>query len=143
MATQATYDDANLILRLYEIRREDKMRAARSWFAANFRPKTVEEMNQIAAPGTNENANMRQVTSYFEMVASFVTAGVLNKDLYFQSGGEHLLTYLRIRTILPGMREMMKNPTAFKNLETVGEEFLSWYDQKGPGAKEAIIARLS
>ena len=41
------------------------------------------------------------------------------------------------------MREMMKNPTAFKNLETVGEEFLAWYDQKGPGAKDAIVARLS
>ena len=81
MGTQATYDDANLILRLYEIRREDKMRAARSWFASTFRPKTIEEMNLVAAPGSPENANMRQVTSYFEMVASFVTAGVLNKEL--------------------------------------------------------------
>jgi hypothetical protein len=143
MATQATYDDANLILRLYELRREDKMRAARSWFAASFRPKSAEEMNQIAAPGTPENANMRQVTSYFEIVASFITSGVLNKDLYFQSGGELLLTYLRIRAVLPAMREVRKNPTAFKNLETVGEEFLAWYDSKGPGAKDAIVALLS
>jgi hypothetical protein len=143
MATQATYDDANLILRLYELRREDKMRAARSWFAANFRPKTVEEMNHLAAPGTPENANMRQVTSYFEMVASFITSGVLNKELYFQSGGELLLTYLRIRAVLPAMREVRKNPMAFKNLETVGEEFLAWYDSKGPGAKDSIVALLS
>ncbi len=143
MVTQATYDDANLILRLYEIRREDKMRAARTWFASSFRPKSIDEMNLVAAPGTPENASLRQVTSYFEMVASFITAGVLNKDLYFQSGGELLLTYLRIRTILPAMREMMKNPTAFKNLESVGEEYLAWFDQKGPGSKDAIVARLS
>ena len=143
MATQATYDDANLILRLYEIRREDKMRAARTWFASTFRPKTIEEMNQIAAPGSPENANMRQITSYFEMVASFITSGVLNKELYFQSGGELLLTYLRVRPVLTSMRSAMSNPQAFKNLETVGEELLAWYDQKGPGAKDGIVARLS
>lgn len=143
MATQATYDDANLILRLYEIRREDKMRAARGWFASSFRPKSFEEMNEMAAPGTPENAQMRQVTSYFEMAASFINSGVLNKELYFQSGGELLLTYIRIRPILPAVREAFKNAQAFKNLETVGEDYLAWYDQKGPGAKDAIIGRMS
>lgn len=143
MASQATYDDANLILRLYEIRREDKMREARSWFTGNFRPKTLDEMNTIAAPGTPHNAYMRQVTSYFEMVASFITSGVLNKDLYFASGGELLLVYLRLKPILPAFREAMKNPTAYGNLESVGEDFLAWYDRKGPGAKDAIAARLS
>lgn len=143
MATQATYEDANLILRLYEIRREDKMRAARSWFASSFRPKTIEEMNEMAAPGTPENAQMRQVTSYFEMVASFINSGVLNKELYFQTGGELLLTYIRIRAILPAMREAFKNPQSFKNLELLGEDYLVWFDQKGPGAKDAIIGRMS
>ena len=143
MATQATYDDANLILRLYELRREDKMRAARSWFASSFRPKSFDEMNQLAAPGTPENAQMRQVVSYFEMVASFINSGVLNKELYFQSGGELLLTYLRIRPVLSSIREANKYPYAFKNLEIVGEEMLSWYDQKGPGAKDAIVGRMS
>ena len=143
MATQATYDDANLILRLYELRREDKMRAARAWFASSFRPKSFEEMNQIAAPGTPENAQMRQVTSYFEMVSSFINSGVLNKELYFQSGGELLLTYLRIRPILPGMREALKNAQALKNLETVGEDYLAWFDQKGPEAKDVMVGRMS
>ena len=143
MATQATYDDANLILRLYELRREDKMRAARAWFASSFRPKSFDEINQIAAPGTQESDYMRQVTSYFEMVASFINSGVLNKELYFQSGGELLLTYLRIRPILPGMREALKNAQALKNLETVGEDYLAWFDQKGPGAKDVMVGRMS
>jgi hypothetical protein len=143
MAMQATYDDANLILRLYEIRREDKMRAARTWYATTFRPKSMEDFAQLAAPGTPENANMRQVASYFEMVASFITSGVLNKDLYFQSGGELLLTYLRLRPILSDLRAAWSNPDAFRNLELVGEDFLAFYDQKGPGAKDGVIARLS
>ncbi len=142
MATQATYDDANLILRLYELRREEQMRAARAWFAKNFRPKTLDEMNTLAAPGTQENANMRQVTSYFEMVASFITSGILSKELYFQSGGEMLLTYVRIRPILAALRDALKNPDMYKNLETVAEEYLAWYDAKAPGSKDAVLTRL-
>ena len=143
MATQATYDDANLILRLYDIRREEKMRVARSWFASTFKPKSFEDIPQIAAPGTPENAHMRQVSTYFEMVASFITSGVLNKELYFQSGGELLLVYIRMRPVLAAMRESMKNPQAYRNLEIVGEEYLAWYDAKGPGSKDAIVARMS
>jgi hypothetical protein len=143
MASQATYDDANLILRLYELRREDKMREARSWFASSFRPQSLEEMNSIAAPGSPQNAHMRQVISYFEMVASFITSGVLNKQLYFASGGELLLVYLRLKPVLAAFRDSVKNPTAYANLESVGEDFLAWFDQKGPGAKDAIVARMS
>jgi len=53
---QATYEDANLVLRLYELRREEKLRAARAWFAANFHASTAEDMMRIAPPGTQENA---------------------------------------------------------------------------------------
>ena len=47
---QATYEDANLVLRLYELRREEKLRTARAWFAANFQASTVEDMQRIAPP---------------------------------------------------------------------------------------------
>ena len=142
MATPATHDDANLILRLYEIRREEKMRTARDWYQRNFRPKSMKEMNEVATPGSTENAYMRQVVSYYEMVASFIVTGLLNKELYFQSGGEMLMTYLRIRPILAEVRAAYVNPQAFANLASVGEEYLAWYDQKQPGAKDALIARL-
>jgi hypothetical protein len=143
MPNQATYDDANLILRLYEIRREEKMRVARDWFVRNFHPKSIEEMNQLAAPGTAENAHIRQVTTYFEMVASFVTAGILNQELYFQSGGELLLCYIRLKPVLAAMREMYANPDTYKNLETVGEAYLTWFAAKGEGSRDAIVARMS
>lgn len=143
MANQATYDDANLILRLYEIRREDKMRTARDWFVRSFKPKSIEEMNTIAVPGSQENAYMRQVTSYFEMVASFISSGVLNQELYFQSGGELLLVYLRIKPVLLELRGMTKNPGMYQNLESIGEQYLNWYDSKGPGAKDALVSRMS
>ncbi len=143
MSTQATFDDVNLILRLYDIRREEKMRTARDWFVRSFKPKTIEDVNQIAPPGSEANAYMRQVTSYFEMVASFITSGVLNQELYFQSGGELLLCYIRLMPVLAAMRASSKNPTQYGNLEKVGEAYLVWYDQKGEGSKAALIGRMS
>ena len=80
---QATYDDANLVMRLYDLRREQKLREARAWFVANFKPKSMAEIDQLCASGSENNARMRQVASYWDMAASFVAAGVLNPELFF------------------------------------------------------------
>ena len=87
MANHSTYDDANLILRLYELRREERMRAARKWFMESFGPETLADFRALCPPGSENNASFRQVSTYYEMVASFITSGVLNEELYFQSGG--------------------------------------------------------
>src|SRR5262245_51627764 len=104
MANQATYDDANLILRLYEIRREEKMRVARDWFMKNYRANSLEEAMQIIPMGSEQNAYFRMVVSYWEMAASFVTAGVLNQDLFFQSNGELLFVWERTRPVVQAFR---------------------------------------
>ena len=70
MVPKPTYDDVNLILRLYEARREDKLRTAREWFAQNFRFHTMEEYNRGCPPGSSMNAYARMVMSYWDMVAS-------------------------------------------------------------------------
>ncbi|MBZ5619806.1 MAG: hypothetical protein LAQ69_13940 [Acidobacteriia bacterium] len=132
MPTQATYDDANLILRLYELRREEKLRQAREWFSRNFNPSTVEDMQLIAPPGSQENAYVRMLVSYWEMASSFVTTGVLNQDLLFQSGGELLVVWERIRVLVPELRATIKNPHAFHNLETVGNAYIKWMEAQGP-----------
>ena len=113
---QATYDDANLCLRLYELRREELMRKARQWFGG-FSASTPEQM---PAMGTQENAYLRMVTSYWDMAASFVTSGVLNEELFMQSNGELLFVWEKIRELVPQIRAKNKNPNYLKNLETVG-----------------------
>jgi hypothetical protein len=130
--SQATYDDANLILRLFELRRDEKLRQAREWFAANCTAKSAEELMQIAPPGSKENAYVRMVTSYWEMAASFVTSGVLNQDLFFQSNGECLFVWERVRELIPGFRAFTKNPHAYHNLEIVGTAFVKWMESHGP-----------
>ena len=142
MPTQATYDDANLILRLYELRREEKLREARAWFAANFAPTSMEDVQRIAPPGSQENAYMRMVVSYWEMAASFVTTGVLNQELFFQSNGECLVVWERIRELLPGVRAFSKNPHSWHNLEIVGTAYVKWTESQGPEAYPAFQAMI-
>ena len=127
---KATYDDANLLLRLYEIRREEKLRAARSWFVANFKAKNMAEMNKLCGPGTEGDALFRQAVSYWDMVASFVTSGVLNEELLFENTRELLLFWLRLKPIAAEARAAFKNPNTWKNLETVGEAFAQYLGQE-------------
>src|SRR5260370_38360466 len=133
MTTKPTYDDANLILRLYEMRREDKMRTAREWFGHYFHFRTMEEFNKACPPNSSMNAYSRMVTSYWEMVASFITAGILNQDLFFQSGTELLFVWERLRTLVPEIREASKNPTYLQNTETVANAYIEWLNGRAPG----------
>jgi len=137
---QATYDDVNLILRLYDMRREEKLRAARAWYVTNFKPKTMEEMAKLAGPGTPGNESFRQAISYWEMVASFVTAGVLNEELVFQNTRELLLFWLRIKPVIDDVRKAYKDPNAWKNLETVAEGYARFMGQE---VFEAFAARVA
>lgn len=142
MERLATHDDANLILRLYEQRRDEKMREARGWFVANFYCSSVDEVMQLCPPGSQQNAYYRMVVSYWEMVASFITSGVLHDELFFQSGQELLLTWTRVKPFIADTRKAFGNPMAFKNLETIGEQFIAYWNRTAPGAYEAFHARI-
>jgi hypothetical protein len=143
MHPRPTYDDANLILRLYEMRREDRMRKARAWFTAKCKGvQSFEELMKIAPPGSDENASYRQVVTYWDLVASFVASGILHKELFFQSGRELLLVWERVREFLPSMREAYHDSNYLKNLETVGTEFAAYMKGHGESAYEAFLKRI-
>ena len=142
METQATYDDVNLILRLYELRREDKMRQARNWFANSFTARTLDELNALCPPGSEPNAYFRMVISYWDMAASFITSGVLNERLFFQSGRELLFVWEKVRDIVPQVRAAHKDDFILKNLETVANSFIKWMEGQAPEAYNAYKNRL-
>ncbi len=141
MHPPATYDDARLILQLYEARREERMRKARAWFTASFRPRTLDEFSALCPPGSDENASYRMVATYWEMVASFITAHVLDQELFFQSGRELLLVWERLRDILPALRERNADAFAYANLETVARAYIVYLEKKSPGTYAAFSAR--
>jgi hypothetical protein len=142
MQQRPTYDDASLILRLYELRREDRMRQARAWFMTNCKVKSYEELVKLAPRGSEENASLPMMTSYWDMVASFMTSGVLHKELFFQSGRELLIVWERVRDYLPSQREAYKDPDFLKHLETIGNEFANYLKKQDPAAYDALLKRV-
>jgi hypothetical protein len=140
--TPATYDDVNLILKLYDMRREEQMRTARVWFSANFRAKSMAEYNRMCPRGSGMNAHARQVITYWEMVASFICSGVLNQELFFQSGRELLFVWIRVEPILEEWRASYKDPEWLKNLETVGTAFAEYMKRRGVEGYESFVARV-
>jgi len=141
-AAKPTYQDVDLILRLYDMRREARMREARRWFAAHFKAKTMEEYGVACPPGSEPNASFRMLTSYWEMVGSFITAGVLSQELFFQSNREFLFVWERIRDLAPLYRTSVSNPVEWKNLETIAAAYVQWWNQRAPGAYEAFSKRV-
>ncbi|MBP7776460.1 MAG: hypothetical protein KA371_04980 [Acidobacteria bacterium] len=143
MTSRPTYDDAKLILQLYEMRRDERMREARAWFTASFRPRKWEDLATLVPPGSPENASYRMVISYWDMVASFIVTGVLNKELFFHSGRELLLVFERLRVALPGIRDAYKDPSYLSNLERVALDFGAFMQAQNPDAYQAFVKRIS
>jgi hypothetical protein len=112
-----TYEDAALVLRLYELRREEKLRAAREWFRAKFFPQSFEELKAVALGAGVENTHYRMVTSYWDMAASFVAQGVLHPELFFDSAGEALFVWAKLEPFLEQMRAEYQSPRLLANLE--------------------------
>lgn len=140
---QATYDDVNLLLRLYEMRREEKLREARAWFVANCRAESFADLMQKFPFGSADNAKYRMVVSYWDMVASFIVGGVLKEDLFFESNREMLICYIRIAKFLPEMRTTNTDPFALHNLEEVSKRYIAWLNNRAPGSYDAFAKRLA
>jgi len=115
----ATTADAELILHLYELRTEERMRKARKYMQSpEFSPRSPDDVIKIqSAFGSEENAYYRQVLSYWEMAASFVTRGALNVELFSDSAGELFFLYAKFRPFIAQVRET--NPLFLTNMEKV------------------------
>jgi hypothetical protein len=92
----ATTADAEVLLKLYELRQEEGLRTARKFLGADFNPKTIEELRAVSrGAGTQENAYWRQATSYWEMAHSLVLRGAIDADLFLDSAAEGLFLYAK------------------------------------------------
>lgn len=104
----ATPADAEIILKLYQLRTETLMREARAWIAAEFWPQSAEEFFAVASNSADpHNAWFRQVTSYWEMAAAMVLHGALSPDLFADCNTENFYLLAKFAPILPAIRERM------------------------------------
>lgn len=122
MAKKATAADAQLILKLYDLRREPEMRKARRWWSAEFSPRSADDFMKIAwAFGSDENNWLRQVVGYWDMAALLVLRGALNEELFVQPAvsGEMFLMFAKVHPFLKELREQLGDPGAFLNVEKI------------------------
>jgi hypothetical protein len=120
MAKKPDSEDARLILKLYDLRREPEMRRARQWWMTKFWPKDADDFIKVGmAPGTEENNWLRQVLSYWGIAISFVSNGVLSEELFFEPAfcGELYFIYAKVRPFLKELRERTKNPDMLLAIE--------------------------
>lgn len=118
MSTPTTAD-AELILKLYDLRREAELRKARNWWLG-FWPQSADEILKVGtALGTQENAWLRQVMGYWEMAASFVLHGVVSRELFMEGSfsGEMFFLFGKVEPFLKEVREKMQAPHMFGNVE--------------------------
>ncbi len=122
MPKKPTAEDAQLILQLYDLRREAEMRKARNWWLVEFWPQTADDFIKVAtALGTQENNWLRQVAGYWDMAAALVLHGTIDSDLFLEGGvsGEMFFLYAKLQPILKDLREKMQSPALFSNVENV------------------------
>ncbi len=122
MAKKPTTADAELILKLYDLRREAEMRKARHWWLTEFWPESAEDFMKIVGDlGGQENNWLRQVGGYWSMAASFALQGVLNEEMFLQPAvsGEMYFLLAKVHPFLKDLREKMGDPHLFANIENV------------------------
>lgn len=110
-------ESADLILKLYDLRREATMRKARDWMFS-FNPTSAEDyMKTMMDPEVG--GYLRMVSSYWDMAAAMVNHGAIDADMFNDTVGEHMMVFAKIEPFLPQLREMFQEPKAFQHLEKV------------------------
>jgi hypothetical protein len=126
------FESANLILKLYELRREDKMREARAWYSTSFFPNSAEEiMATIFEPETS--AKYRMVASYWDMAAGLVNHGAIDEAMFIDASAECFMVFSRIEPYLADLREITQRPQMMTNIEKLV--------MRQPNAKEMLAAQ--
>ncbi len=112
---------AELILKLYELRRETVMRSARSYVGGDFMPGSVDEFVSLVSAGSQQTGYILQVFGYWDMVASFVIHEALDAALVYDTCQEMYFQYAKIQPYLPGFRQKMHLPEFLRSIEAVVE----------------------
>jgi hypothetical protein len=115
------HHDAELVLKLYELRREPVMRESRSQLIMKFNPTSFDDIVAISKGDHPLNAAFRQCTTFWEMTYAMAKHGIVNPDFLMESNGEGLLIFTRFEPWLAEYREKF-SPMGFRNAEWVATE---------------------
>ena len=111
------YESADLLLKLYDLRREATLREARAWFVRGFHPESTQEiLDTVAGP---DSAKFRMAATYWDMACSLVNHGAIDEDMFNDAAGEHVAVFSKVQTYLAEYREKTGLPRYLIHLETL------------------------
>jgi len=129
---KVNHEQAHLVLKLYDLRREPRLRQARAWFTGEFSPASAEDYVAKCPPGSEANANFRMVTGYWNMACGMVNRGLIDDQLFFENAGEFWFTWEKFRHIVPDLRKTFQNPIAFKQIEATALRYEKYLKRVAP-----------
>ena len=147
---KATPQDAELVLKLYDLRREAEMRKARAWIAAEFWPNSFEDyMKVMGDMASDGNRWVRQVISFWEMAAGLAVHGAINQELFLEPSvsGEMFFVYTKLKPILAEIRQKMNSPEFLANSEKLitgtetGRKHAGFFEQRVAMVKQRLMAQ--
>lgn len=112
----STPQDADLIIKLYDLRREATMREARNWMFS-FNPTSIQDVIDVLMG--EHSGHYRMVISYWEMAAAMVNNGSIDEKLFNETNGEHLFVYSKVQPVIEEVRKLFGNPEFLSNLEAL------------------------
>lgn len=152
---EADRNDVDLVLKLYDLRREAEMRKARK-FVMEFQPQTLADLLEVMNWEHPENAHLRQVVSYWEMVADFAARGLLHPELFAAHCGEGLVVYAKFlpfrdevrasynpRFLMNLQRAVESHPAVAEKAKTIGEMLARMAAQAAASAKKTVAKKTS
>lgn len=113
------HDDVALILKLYELRREEGIRRARKWYFTEFDPQTATDVVKIFTSGHDGSANYRMITSYWDMASSFVNNGGIDEKMFLDANGEHVAVFCKLEPFIEEVRQTIGLPDYLRQLENL------------------------
>ncbi len=111
------FESAQLILKLFEMRREPVLREARTWFIREFHPDTIADVQ--AALASARNPHYRMVVGYWDMACSLVVHGAIDRQMFLDANGEVMATFAKLQPLLPEIRQIAVQPGFAKHIEEV------------------------
>lgn len=128
---KATAQDAELILKLYDLRREAVIRKARDFMTTQFWPQNYGEFKAVVfAFGTEQNAWFRQVWTYWDMACALVLSGAINENLFLKTNGEPYFLYAKYKAFIEPIRKELNSPEFMSHIEALAN--------RSPEAKERV-----
>jgi hypothetical protein len=110
-------ESADLILKLYDLRREEKMRDARNWIIPFFPESADDIMRAMIDP--ESSSKYRMVTTYWDMAASFVLRGAIDEPMFLDSAGEAWVIFAKVQPYLEAVRQRLSNDNYLRHLDTL------------------------